>query len=368
VRIEDRALVAGIAGSLMAHVGAVAALPWVPSDRHPALAASRVEFTLEPLEGRPEPPPPPRDRDRPAKQDPAPDRVAVEPNDRAPTAESAAVLELPAEPPTTAEPPPADPDEAARERERRARERRAALMDLSPEAVARANLRAALPSGPRDVQNEGRRRERGRGTAFYSERGSSLAGGLARDANRRPGGRRPPPELHRGTDGSYRWEGPLVSARIHPDGRVTFTDRPGVQMSDGQLGGRFDLNDALTRSQGQDPYGAEKRWFLRETEDLRDDLSEESHEERVADAERRLRGRLRALWGNPSLPAASRRRQLFRIWDGLAEDEVGGRARALIERFVRRALPPGSPHAFTAAELAELNGNRRSSTRFAPYR
>jgi len=374
VRTEDKALVAGVVVSLGAHLVAASTLP---EGGRPADAIRRpdpVEFVLElpaeppPPAARPvRPPPEPAPDDPPSLEDPRPEatREPAPPAPRDPSSQAEVALVDPTTVPT--QPPPA---EAERAREREAARRRAALLDLSPEAAARAGMRLELPSGPRDVQSEGRRRRDDRDTSFYAERGSSLASGLSRDANRRPGGRRPPPELRRGTDGVYRWEGPLVSARIQPDGRVVFDDRPGMQMeADGQsVGGRFDITDAITRSQGQDPYAAEKRWFLRETEELRDGLSAESQERRIAGAERELRGRLRALWGNPSMPAATRRRQIFRLWDGLAEDEVGRRARAAVERFVRRALPADSADAFTTAELAELNGGRRSEARFTPYR
>ena len=62
-----------------------------------------------------------------------------------------------------------------------------------------------------------------------------------------------------------------------------------------------------------------------------------------------------------------RRAALFTAWDECEEDRVGDEARAAVVDFIRDRLPSGSPDAFGASELQELNARRRSRARFAPY-
>lgn len=224
-------------------------------------------------------------------------------------------------------------------------------IDLSPAAVARAGQPADRgPIQPGEI-------ERARETALNDFlRADARAG--------HPGTRRPPPELHPRVDGSYDFQGHVFAARIAPDGEVSFEDRPNVQVSG--LGGSFDITDAIERRLGNDPYSAERRWFLRETEALRARLAAEVWEE---DAPRRLahfRAGLARTWARRA-PARERRASLFEAWDECAEDGVGAEARAATLAFVRDRLPAGSPDAFRASELVELNARRRSRARFSPY-
>lgn len=85
-----------------------------------------------------------------------------------------------------------------------------------------------------------------------------------------------------------------------------------------------------------------------------------------------------AIWRDPKLPLAERKRRLFALWDECAEGTgttplealqraAGRAARAKIVGYVRRVAPPGSAEAYAEAELAALNAGRRSHERFAPY-
>ena len=80
----------------------------------------------------------------------------------------------------------------------------------------------------------------------------------------------------------------------------------------------------------------------------------------------RLRRQLRQIWES-SEPAASRRRQIFRLWDSCEEDEVGAEARALIVQFVEEHPGPGRADIFSVAELEQLNEGRVSRELFSPY-
>lgn len=85
-----------------------------------------------------------------------------------------------------------------------------------------------------------------------------------------------------------------------------------------------------------------------------------------------------AIWRDPKLSLAERRRRLFTLWDECAEGTgttplealqraAGRAARAKIVGYVRRVAPLGSAEAYSEAELAALNAGRRSQGRFAPY-
>ena len=200
-----------------------------------------------------------------------------------------------------------------------------------------------------------------------------LARNLAESANRRRHvSRRPPPDLRRRSDGSYRFSGPRFSALIRPDGTVRFNDAPGIGVNgpgtDHGLGvaGTFDLTDAFQSAAGQDPMRAERAWFMEETRELRERLMAQADRESEGRALSRLGNQLRAIWSGEQSPSAKRRR-LFELWDGSSEDEVGQRARERIVQFIRRELPFGSRNAYTASELDQLNRRRESTERFDPY-
>ena len=83
-----------------------------------------------------------------------------------------------------------------------------------------------------------------------------------------------------------------------------------------------------------------------------------------------------ASWGGDDastgpVPLLVRRRRGGRLQgrEGAGPDrrEGGAEARASIERFIARRIPPGHRHAFTGGELAELNRVRTSRHTFAPY-
>ena len=100
---------------------------------------------------------------------------------------------------------------------------------------------------------------------------------------------------------------------------------------------------------------------------------------------------LMGLWAEDSRTLAARRGIVFQRWDECDERLVQGlpsggdlptealsaidgarleaadRARRNIEGFIRRQMPRGTPRAYTAAELAELNRRRVSREAFAPY-
>jgi len=176
---------------------------------------------------------------------------------------------------------------------------------------------------------------------------------------------RGPPRLHRRTDGTYRYESSQFDAVIGSDGSVTFSDRSIDMPAPGVL--TFDINDAIMRSRGQDPYQHERQWFLDSTEPSRDRLAQAAMHREADRALRDLPARLARIWADDRATARDRRLRLFDVWDDCADDDIGRRAREIVERFVRTELPRGSADAFTGAELAALNARRASPVPFAPY-
>ena len=70
---------------------------------------------------------------------------------------------------------------------------------------------------------------------------------------------------------------------------------------------RFDLMDGAERRHGNDPYQAERRWFLEETEELRGRLEAEHRQQQEASNSRGLRGRMERLWGSEERSPSARR-------------------------------------------------------------
>lgn len=212
--------------------------------------------------------------------------------------------------------------------------------------------------------------------ARYRRAESTLDSHLSARASTRPAvTERPRPEVRRQPDGSYVYSGHAFSARITRDGQVAFSDTAPLRYSGGgdlpdsaSVAFGFDLTDAAYRRRGQDPYQAERAWFMRETETIREQLQDEARERERTRMARQVAGRVQNVWDTEERTEESRRRRIFSIWDDCAEgDADGDAARSAILSWVRRHLPAGGEHAFTPAELASLNARRQSAAAFAPY-
>jgi hypothetical protein len=135
---------------------------------------------------------------------------------------------------------------------------------------------------------------------------------------------------------------------------------------------RFDATDWLMRSHGEDPYASEKLKMLDATRDQRVEIGTRYRRDLLRSATLLVRDHLAQLWTTVTDPA-DRKRGLFELWDECADigpDDVviaGRAARAAIVRFIRAELPADSGHAYTRAELDQLNQQRQSRAAFAPY-
>jgi hypothetical protein len=152
-----------------------------------------------------------------------------------------------------------------------------------------------------------------------------------------------------------------VAVRVDSEGGIRFRDPPIP-----------DLNTVAERIAGNDPFSFEKARIAAATFEERLCLAKEAARRRLQDGAFHLKERLDHLRELPGLSTAQRREIAFEMWDECLEDRSDGpdlyaAARATIVAFIRRAFPPGSPDAYTSAELATLNRRRVSRAPFDPY-
>ena len=158
-----------------------------------------------------------------------------------------------------------------------------------------------------------------------------------------------------------------LQVNVDREGRVAFKDPSG-----------FDVNAMAEQIAGNDPYASEKRRIAEATFEDRLCLAQEAALRRKQEGLFHLKERLERLLQLPGLSPAARREIVFEMWDECLDDrpapddtgphpDLGAAARASIVAFIRRVFPPGSPAAFTPAELATLNQRRLSRSPFAPY-
>jgi hypothetical protein len=169
-------------------------------------------------------------------------------------------------------------------------------------------------------------------------------------------------------------------AYVERDGRVRFSDGGAsagllVDPIVGPIGrARFDLTDWLLGRRGHDPYASQKLAILEQTRKTRERMTANWDVLVMDRALADLPHYLQAVWRHRAWPAAVRRQILFELWDEAAEvgsaqlRDGGVRARLIIATFIASRLPPGSEDAYSAAELARLNRDRKSRASFAPYR
>ncbi|MCA9665651.1 MAG: hypothetical protein KC503_08685 [Myxococcales bacterium] len=166
------------------------------------------------------------------------------------------------------------------------------------------------------------------------------------------------------------------TAVITPDGSLRFDDKPNFRWHG--TGATFDVTDAVLRALGNDPYGYEKRRFARATAALRVRMRRRFNAKMLRTALGELPHKLARLLRAAKAkkhPSAlvTLRRLYFQLWDECLEGthnaraKAATRARAAIERFIRRNLPAASRLGYTKAELRELNRKRSSKQRFEPY-
>ena len=176
-------------------------------------------------------------------------------------------------------------------------------------------------------------------------------------------------ELVAQADGTYRSKRPAYAAKVDRDGKVHFTDDKNLKI-ESPLSASFDVTDAFMRKYGNDPYASDKLAYLDRTRDQRAEIGKRYRTAQLADSAQYMNANLHRLWAT-TRDMRARKQGVFDLWDECAETgdaeaiEGGGQARALLVRWVQVKLV--GPTAFTEAELAKLNAQRRSKQVFAPY-
>ena len=170
-------------------------------------------------------------------------------------------------------------------------------------------------------------------------------------------------------DGGYQYKGKAFTANIARDGRVSF-DNKSIRDFKGLSGG-FDITDMMMRGKGNDPYRVEKDKFLATTDAMRDKMRKTTQKERMEASLLTLPRTLDETWHTPGLSAERRRSLLHSHWLDAASSvsEMGEEAKhacEIIEAYVRRWLPEGTPDAYSEEELDTLN--RGKKFKFQPYR
>lgn len=288
-------------------------------------------------------------------------------------AEAVPPVELAGEVPTT----PAPPPKAAPAPPPRRAPSRVSRPELSPRAVALSALAAAeapaSAAGPREADAS---RDRAAQT-LAERRGAELSAALAAlVAPPRAPGRRL--ELRHNADGSCHFEGDALDATIAPDGGVTFTPKgPRAEVRGGhdEPAERPLSPDEMVAPQTLEAHvevrdravDAERSWFLRETQELRDELADAARDRELARASARLQRELERIWCDEERSPRVRRRLLFERWDAMADDEVGAQGRAVVVEFIRANLPEQGGLAYSRDELLALNARRLQRQRFDPY-
>lgn len=188
--------------------------------------------------------------------------------------------------------------------------------------------------------------------------------------------------LQRDKQGNLVFKDRSFTAIIKPDGTLQFKDEPNVKRQG--IGASFDLNDALMRMAGDDPYGYEKRRFAKATQKLRLKLRQEQYRTLLSSGIGSMRGYLDHLWHKYQGNLSSLRRILFDLWDECEEapsrqssietsgwvkkqKQMAQATRRLILCFIQQKLPRQNKRSFSDHELKQLNKRRKSLQPFAPY-
>lgn len=173
------------------------------------------------------------------------------------------------------------------------------------------------------------------------------------------------------TKSTRQHEASAWSARIKRNGTVKLEDNPLFALS--PTGFTTDLTDVVMRLRGDSLYDAQKRKFLNETREMREEMAREAKHENLAQALVEIRDRLNAVWNDTELSLIEKKKRLFEIWDECAEDdseEVRNTTmmiRVSISTFINNKLAQNSEGAYSNEELLELNNNSSSKARFLPY-
>ncbi|MEO6771400.1 MAG: hypothetical protein ABI467_00045 [Kofleriaceae bacterium] len=157
----------------------------------------------------------------------------------------------------------------------------------------------------------------------------------------------------------YEADHATFTGKVDPDGTAHLVEKR-----------RYDPTEILMKKFGNDPYAANKLRMLDGTRDERFEIGKTYQARQLAQSAVIAQQDLTYLWARTT-GVAERKQALFEMWDECAEtgsDELvagGAAARRMIVGFIKDRMTGGA--AYTVAELAAFNANKKSSAAFAPY-
>jgi hypothetical protein len=168
--------------------------------------------------------------------------------------------------------------------------------------------------------------------------------------------------------GGLSYEAPQFSAVIAPDGTVRFHDRRAAYSAP-KATFTFDLSDEFARGFAHGTlYPYEKANFLAATFKERTAMAAKRYADLKRAAADDLPRRLDAIWADSRYRRRERRRVIFLLWDEMNPSAAEARpASAVIETWIRKRLPRGSPDAYSDDELRALSRERVGERPFQPY-
>ena len=158
------------------------------------------------------------------------------------------------------------------------------------------------------------------------------------------------------------------SAEVAPDGTVRFHDRR-VQYSAPKATLSFDLFDEFVHDFAHGTlYPYEKANFLAATFKRRTAMAAKWYAGQMRAAAQELPRRLDALWADTRYRRRERRRIICLLWQDVDTSLAGEPpAAAIIEAWIRKRLPRGSPDAYTDDEVDACSRERVGGPAFRPY-
>ena len=174
--------------------------------------------------------------------------------------------------------------------------------------------------------------------------------------------------LKRRANGVLLYEAPQFSAVVAPDGTVTFHDRR-LEYSAPKSAFSFDLSDDFVREFTRGTlYPYEKANFLAATFERRTGMAAKWYGKQMHAAQEDLPHRLDALWADTRYRRRERRRIIFLLWEDVNISAADARpAATIIEGWIRKRLPRGSPDAYSDDELDALSRELGGGRAFRPY-
>jgi hypothetical protein len=169
-------------------------------------------------------------------------------------------------------------------------------------------------------------------------------------------------------NGGLFYVAPQFSAEVAPDETVRFHDRR-VRYSAPKVTLSFDLFDDFIHDFAHGTlYPYEKANFLAATFKRRTAMAAKWYSGQMRAAAQELPRRLDTLWADTRYRRRERRRIICLLWQDVDTSVAGAPpSAAIIEAWIRKRLPRGSPDAYTDDEVDACSRERVGGPAFRPY-